>query len=590
MALKQELKQTIETAVAACRAENTLPSLETTTSDDPIALEIETPRNPAHGDYSTNIALLLARAMKRAGDARSYAEILAAKLNETAGGDSLIASAEAAGGGFLNLRLKADVLGDVVQQVLDEGPRYGHTESLTPRRVLVEFVSANPNGPITVAHGRGGAIGDTLASLFEWTGNTVSREFYVNDAVGSRQMQIFAQSLFARYRQLLGHEAEIPEDGYPGEYVIDIAQRIVDTAGDRYASLTLEAATPVFQALALEGMREQQTETLAAFGIHYDTWFSEQTLHASGAVAKVLQSLKERGLAFEEKGALWLRSTKFGDDKDRVLVRAEGTPTYLAGDLAYHADKLARGFDLLVDVWGADHHGYMARTKAGLAALGYSPDQLQIALYQLVRLLRNGVEEKMGKRTGNIVMLDELIGDVGKDAARFFFLLQSSDASQDFDLDLARKQSKENPVYYAQYAHARCCSAVRKASELGIAIPQNGDTDLDLSRLTQPEEVILIKKLVDFPDEIQQATVSLAPHRIARYVLDLAALLHKWYDQGNRNTELRIIVESDIPLSRTRLALAMGVRTTLANALTLLGVSAPERMTATEPVAAAIQD
>lgn len=459
-----------------------------------------------------------------------------------------------------------------IRQILADGDRYGHTRAAAPRRVLVEFVSANPNGPITVAHGRGGAIGDTLASLFEWTGNTVSREFYVNDAVGSRQMQIFARSLFARYRQLLGHETEIPEDGYPGDYVIEIARQIVAANGDRYVALTQEAATPVFQTLALSGMRQQQTATLTDFGIHFDNWFSEQTLHASGAVETVLRTLKERGLAFEEKGAIWLRSTRFGDDKDRVLVRAEGTPTYLAGDLAYHADKLARGFDLLVDVWGADHSGYIARTRAGLAALGYAPDQLQTALYQPVRLLRNGVEEKVGKSTEETITLGELIGDVGRDAARFFFLLQSSDALEDFDLDLARKQTRENPLYNVQSAHACCCAAVAGAAEAGITLPGSDADALDFDPLTSPE-IALLQKVVDFPGEILQARETLAPHRIARYALDLASLLHNWQKQGR-----------DTPLSRTHLALTSSVRTTLANALTLMGVSAPERMTAAEPV------
>lgn len=468
-----------------------------------------------------------------------------------------------------------EVPGDALHQILAAGDRYGRTSDGARRRVLVEFVSANPNGPITVAHGRGGAIGDTLATLLEWTGNDVAREFYVNDAVGSQQMQIFAHSLFARYRQLLGHTDEVPEDGYPGEYVIDIAQRLVDAEGERYVGLTPHAAAPIFQALALHGMREQQTETLAAFGIHYDTWFSEKTLHASGAVETVLQTLTTRGFSFQNKGALWLRSTQFGDDKDRVLVRAEGSPSYLAGDLAYHADKLARGFDLLVDVWSADHHGYVARTKAGLAALGYEPFQLQIALYQPVRLIRNGVEEKIGKRTENSVTLDELIHEVGKDAARFFFLLQPSDTSQDFDLDLAHKQSKENPLHYTQSAHALCCSVLAKARELGTPIPHGPAADFDAALLTQPEEIALIKKLADFPIEVQQAAVALAPHRIARYVLDLASLLHQWYDSS-----------ADTPLSQARLALISAVRTTLANALTLLGVSAPSRMTTSEPAAA----
>ncbi|MES2459231.1 MAG: arginine--tRNA ligase, partial [Armatimonadota bacterium] len=577
MALKHELKQVIESAVAACRAANSLPIVDTVTGDVHLPFTIETTADPAQGDYRTNIAQMLASHAGHANEAGSIAQSIAARLNETAGTDGLIATAEATADGALNLRLNPSALGEALRQVLSEGERYGRTSYGTPRKVLVEFVSANPNGPITVAHGRGGAIGDTLASLFEWTGNTVSREFYVNDAVGSRQMQIFAQSLFARYQQLCGHPAEIPEDGYTGEYVIEIAQSIVNTEGDRYAALTPEAATTIFQPLALNGMREQQTAALAAFGIHFDNWFSEQTLHASGAVEKVLQSLKERGVAFEEKGALWLRSTQFGDDKDRVLVRAEGTPTYLAGDLAYHADKLARGFDLLVDVWGADHEGYIARTKAGLAALGYAPDQVQIALFQPVRLLRNGVEEKIGKRTGDTVTLDELIGDVGKDAARFFFLLQSSGAAEDFDLDLARRQDRENPLYRVQDAYARCSSALREATQTGIASP---DAEVisasDISRLTNQEDTVLMKKLLEFPDEIQEALDSLAPHRIARYVLDLAALWHDWDSRLSWNIGQRSAVEQEIPLFQARLALIKGVQITLANALSLLGVSPQE--------------
>lgn len=454
-----------------------------------------------------------------------------------------------------------------IRRILTEGVRYGRTQDATPRRVLVEFVSANPNGPITVAHGRGGAIGDTLASLFEWTGNTVSREFYVNDAVGSQQMQVFAQSLFARYRQLLGRAAEIPEDGYTGEYVTQIAQRVVGSDGDRYLALTPEAAVPVFQTLALSGMRDQQAATLEAFGIHYDTWFSEQTLHASGAVESVLQSLKERGFAFDQKGALWLRSTRFGDENDRVLVRAEGTATYLAGDLAYHADKLARGFDLLVDVWSEDHHGYIARTKAGLAALGYAGDQLQIALYQPIRLIRNGVEEKTGRRAGSILTLEELIDEVGKDAARFFFLLHPSDAPQDFDLDLARKQSRENPFYNVQSACTRSASAIAKAERAGITVLGGGD--LDYARLSETDETVLARRLADFPGEILQARDTLAPHRIARYAQDLASLLHAWHDRNTHGID-----------SRAHLALVISVRTTIANALTILGVSVPKHTTA----------
>ncbi|MBC8103881.1 MAG: arginine--tRNA ligase [Cytophagales bacterium] len=461
---------------------------------------------------------------------------------------------------------------ETLRRVLSQGQRYGRSETSTGRRVIVEFVSANPNGPITVAHGRGGALGDALAALLEWTGNDVSREFYVNDAAGSPQMRIFARSLLARYRQQFGQDDPIPEDGYPGDYVIEIARQIADRDGDQYLALPSETAAPIFEALALRGMHEQQSATLAAFGIRYDTWFSEQTLHASGAVEKVLGQLKMRDLAYEENGALWLRSTRFGDDNDRVLVRAEGTPTYLAGDLAYHADKLARHFDRLVDVWGADHQGYIARTQAGLAALSDAPAPLQIALYQPVRLLKEGVEVRMGRRGETTITLDELIREVGRDAARFFFLLHPADAALDFDMDLARTQRRENPVFAVQSAHARCCAAQKAAQGAGVLFPAEGGVSLDLVSLTQPAEVALIQKIAAFPDEVAAASDTLAPCRIARYALDLASLFHPWQDQQDSGAP----AGDDRSLAQAHLALVQGVRITLANALTLLGVSAPE--------------
>lgn len=566
--IKQQLMDLVAEAVQACQdsgafalPEGTLPPVE-----------IDAPRNPDFGDYATNVALVLAKTVRK--PPRQVAERIIEQLKLTDGGP--LRSAEIAGAGFINFRLAPGFLGEALRAIARSGSAFGRTDEEPGERVLVEFVSANPNGPITVAHGRGGAIGDALASLLDWTGKTVSREFYINDATNSTQMKTFARSVFARYRQLLGHEDSIPDDGYPGEYVVDIAHAILEREGDRFENLPADDAVPRFQDFAIEGMKAQQEAALAAFGIRFDTWYSENTLHENDAVAAVLEELKQRGHAYEQGGALWLRSTDFGDDKDRVLVRADGSATYIAGDLAYHREKFARGFDRLVNIWGADHHGYVPRTRAGLAALGYDPDRLHILVYQLVRLLKDGQEVKMGKRAGNIVTMEELLDEVGRDAARFFFLLRSSDSPLDFDLDLAKKQEKENPVYYAQYAHARCCSVFEKARAADVPFPEPDGPDLTL--LTHPDEIALIKKLTDFPEEIREAARSCVPHRVPRYVLDLAALFHGYYDLGNRDPALRLVRPDAPELTQARLLLARGVRIVLANAFALLGISAPERM------------
>jgi arginyl-tRNA synthetase len=569
--IKQQLIDIVSEAVAACRRDDAFALPD----DTPLpAIEIDAPRNPEFGDYATNVALVLARAARK--PPREVAQRIVDKLRFEDGAP--LRAAEIAGAGFINFRLAPGFLGEALQTIVAQGANFGRSEATAPgsERVLFEFVSANPNGPITVAHGRGGAIGDALATLFAWTGHRVSREFYINDATNSTQMKTFAGSVFARYRQLLGHDAPIPEDGYPGEYLIDIAREILERDGAAYENLPEAEAVPRFQQFATRGMQAQQEEALRAFGITFDTWYSENTLHEARAVESVLETLKRQGHAYEQNGALWLRSTAFGDDKDRVLVRADGSATYIAGDLAYHKDKFERGFDRLVNIWGADHHGYVARTKAGVAALGFDPGRLHVLVYQLVRLLKDGTEVKMGKRAGNIVTLEELLDEVGPDAARFFFLLRSPDSPLDFDLDLARKQEKENPVYYAQYAHARCCSVFEKARAAGVEIVVPDAADLEL--LTHPDEVALIKKLADFPEEVREAARTFAPHRIPRYTLDLAALFHGYYDLGNRDTALRL-VRADAPaLTQARLLLARGVRTVLANAFSLMGVSAPERM------------
>ncbi len=570
--IKEQLTQVVADAVAACREQGVLPLPP---EDTLPPIEIDVPRNAGFGDYATNVALVLAKVVRK--PPRQVAESIVGKLRFAYG--SPLQSAEVAGAGFINFRLAPGFLGDALRQIVREGDAFGRSDVGKGQRVLVEFVSANPNGPVTVAHGRGGAIGDALAALLDWTGHRVAREFYINDATNSTQMKTFARSVFARYRQLLGGDDTVPEDGYPGEYVIDIARDILERDGEKYKDLSLDEAVPLFLDLATQGMQEQQEAALRGFGIVYDNWYSEKALHEKGAVEAVLEELKARGHAEEENGALWLRSTRLdlGDDKDRVLVRADGSATYIAGDLAYHKDKFSRGFDRLINIWGADHHGYVARTKAGLAALGFDPARLFILIYQLVRLLKNGQEVRMGKRAGNYVTLEELLDEAGQDAARFFFLMRSPDSPLDFDLDLAKKQEKENPVYYAQYAHARCCSVFEKAGAAGIALPDAETADLAL--LTHEGEIALIKKLADFPEEVQEAAADCAPQRIPRYVLDLAALFHGYYDLGNRDSALRFVQPDNPALTAARLSLAMGVRAVLANAFRLLGISAPERMT-----------
>ena len=577
--IKQQLTAVVTQALLACRDAGDFELPEAAALP---AFEIDVPRNPEHGDYATNVALALVGVLPRPRpQPRQVAERIAARLRFA--DNSPLRSAEVAGPGFINFRLAPGALSDALRAIVGAGKDFGRSPEVgAGRSVLIEFVSANPNGPITVAHGRGGAIGDALAALLEWTGHRVGREFYINDATNSLQMKTFARSVFARYRQLLGHDDPIPEDGYPGEYVQDIARGILEREGPAHENRTPEEAVPVFQDLAIQGMQAQQEAALGAFGIRFDTWFSENALHRDGAVEAVLADLKRRGHAYEQNGALWLRSTAFGDDKDRVLVRAEGSATYIAGDLAYHKNKLERGWDRLVNIWGADHHGYVGRTRAGLAALGFDSDRLEVLVYQLVRLLKDGQEVKMGKRAGNIVTLDELLDEVGRDAARFFFLFRSPDSPLDFDLDLAKKQEKDNPVYYAQYAHARCCSVFRKAELAGVPVPEPDAATLDPTLLAHPDEIALIKKLADLPEEVRQAAAGCAPHRIPRYVLDLAALFHGYYDLGNRDAALRFVRPDEPALTAARLLLVRGVQTVLANAFSLLGISAPERMTREE--------
>jgi arginyl-tRNA synthetase len=489
------------------------------------AFEVEIPRSEQFGDYSTNLAMVLARQVRR--NPREVADILLAHLPEET--RQWVERAEIAGAGFLNFYLKPGWTGEVVRHILQQGEHYGETTLGAGKRVLIEFVSANPTGPLTLGHGRNATVGDTLARLFQALGYQVEREFYINDGQSSTQIRNFALSVLTRYQQLRGEPVEMPEDAYHGDYVIEIAKWIRQQYGDTADQGEPSAVLKRFEQWATSQVLQEQQRDLSDFRVHFDRWFSEQSLYETGAVERTLQRLREMGYAYESEGALWLRSTAFGDEKDRVLVRANGMPTYLASDIAYHLDKYERGYDLLVNLWGADHHGYVARMKAAVAALGYNPDQLVILIYQLVNLFRGAEPVRMSKRTGELITLREVMDEIGVDALRFFYLLRSHDSTLDIDLELAKEQSEKNPVFYVQYAHARICSIERVAAEQGVPFPTLEETDLSL--LTHPEEVALVKRLAEFPEEVRFAGLQYAPHRLtslrARCGTRLPQFLHR---------------------------------------------------------------
>lgn len=529
-------------------------------------ISADRPSNPAYGDFSINLAMVLASQAKR--PPRQVAQVLLDYLQLP---ETLVERIEIAGPGFINLYLKPAWLHELVQEVHQQGDDYGRTDHGQGKRVLAEYVSANPNGPLSIPHGRGAVIGDVLCNVLEAAGFQVSREFYVNDAATSTQMVRFGESLVVRYLQEFGQEIEFPEDGYHGDYVIDFARQIKQRDGDEYLHMPAAERLDLFTAMGKEAMIDWQCEVLASFGVLFDTWFHESALFEDDSVEKALTALKRRGETYEAEGAVWLASTRYGDDKDRALVRSNGKPTYLASDVAYHRNKFERGFDILIDIWGPDHHGYIARTKAAMAALGYSPENLHVLIYQVVRLMREGEFVMGGKRKGDIVLLSELIEQVGCDAARYFFLLRSADSDLNFDLDLAVKESPDNPVYYVQYAHARIASILRNAEEQGVALPDPATADL--APLAHEAEVALIRRIADFPEEIITAAELYEPHRLTRYAQDLAREFHVFYDRCP-------ILKEETPddVRDARLVLVGAAKITLRNVLALVGVNAPERM------------
>jgi len=526
---------------------------------------LEVPREKAHGDFATNVAMLMSKEAKMAP--RKIAEIL---VNHFDTADTWISKIEIAGPGFINFHLDSRWLYQVLPEVLRQDESYGRSEVGAGKKVQVEFVSANPTGVLHMGNARGAALGDSLASVMSAAGFEVSREFFINDA--GNQIEKFAKSLEVRYLQLLGEDLPFPEDGYHGQDLIETMRGLVEIEGDKYKGMEETLRREYLVRYALEEKLTAIRAALEKFGVSYDVWFSEQTLHDSGDIARVINDLKDKGYIYENESALWFNTTQFGDEKDEVVVRSNGLPTYFAADIAYHENKFLRGFDQVINIWGADHHGHVARMKGAVSALGYEPERLTVILMQLVRLFKEGEILRMSKRTGNYITLEELMEEVGQDAARFFFVMRSPDSHLDFDLDLAKSQSADNPVFYVQYAHARICSILRQAEESGYKLPaadQTGQAKLEL--LTDPSELDLIRKIADLPGEIAGAALNLAPHRLTTYAHDLASIFHVFY------TNCRVLIE-DEDLRKARLLLIKTAGICLRNVLHLIGVSAPEKM------------
>jgi arginyl-tRNA synthetase len=529
--------------------------------DIPVAVTWEYPGDPAFGDVSTTLAFGLAKASRRRP--RELAEQVAASAQLP---HDLVNRVEVAGAGYLNFFVAKAFWRRVVQGILKAGSTYGRADVGGGRRVLVEFVSANPTGPLVVVSARAAAVGDAIVRLLEAVGYQPYREYYVNDA--GNQFRSLALAMEVRCRQLLGEECPMPEEAYPGEYLIELAREFLETNGQEALSAPERERRERLGRFAVERILGWQRAALEGYGVTFDNWFSERALRERGEPERAIEVLTARGVLYEQEGALWFRSTAFGDDKDRVLVKSDGEITYFLPDIAYHQDKFARGFEQVIDLWGPDHHGYVARMQAAMQALGHPPDALRILIVQLVRLMRGSEQVRMSKRTGQFVTMGELVEEVGRDAARFIFLTRRCDSPLDFDLELAKSASEENPVYYVQYAHTRLCGILREAAKADVAAPSPED---DLDPLGSPDEIGLIKQLALYPELVIGAAEALEPHRLTAYLQDLAARFHGYYTRHR-------IISADPALTRARLALVAACRVVIANALNLLGVSAPERM------------
>lgn len=553
-----ELKNIIEQAVKKAVSNGALPEAEMP------QFNIEKPANKDNGDYSTNVAMAGARAFKKAPRMIAEAIVSCIDLDGTA-----FERVEIAGPGFMNFFLSQQFYSNVLKDVFSCGKDYGKSDYGQGKRVLVEFVSANPTGPMHIGNARGGAIGDCLASVLDWAGFSVNREFYVNDA--GNQIEKFATSLEVRYLQHYDPSIELPEDAYHGQDIVEHAENFIKEYGDKYVNADSKERRKALVDFALPKNIAGLERDLGRYRITYDKWFRESTLHNDGSVQRVIDALKEKGVTYEQDGALWFKASEYGNDKDIVLVRANGLPTYIVPDIAYHYNKLVtRGYDKAIDVLGADHHGYVPRMKAALTALGLDSSRLDCVIMQMVRLVREGETIKLSKRSGKAITLNTLIDEVPLDAARFFFNLREPNSHFDFDLELAAKQSSENPVYYVQYAHARICSIIKKAQEQGVELKTPSDDELAL--LNSKEEKDLIRHLSLLTDEIVSAAKSYDPAKITHYVIELATLFHKFYNAQ------RVMLDDNEGLMQARLFLCKAVKDTIYNILTMLKITAPEVM------------
>ncbi|HEY4602144.1 MAG TPA: arginine--tRNA ligase [Cerasibacillus sp.] len=520
---------------------------------------LEKPKSKEHGDYATNIAMQLTKIAKQAP--RKTAEAIVEHFTS-----EHVTKVDIAGPGFINFFIDHAFLTKLVPSILQAGDNYGRSEAGEGERIQIEFVSANPTGDLHLGHARGAAYGDALCNVLDVAGYDVEREYYINDA--GNQIDQLAHSVEARYMQALGKDWDIPEDGYHGKDVQKFGQELKERDGDKWVHVAEEERLKYFRQYGLERELDKIKQDLAAFGVTFDNWFSETTLYEDKKIDEALDRLRESNLVYEQDGATWFKTTAYKDDKDRVLVKSDGSYTYLTPDIAYHKDKLDRGFNTLINIWGADHHGYIPRMKAAIQALGYDEDTLEVAVIQMVNLYEDGERVKMSKRTGKAVTLRQLMEEVGKDAMRYFFSMRSGDSHLDFDMDLARSQSNENPVYYVQYAHARICTLLKQADKKGFMV----DETLDYSLLTSEKEEELLVKLGEFPQMIAEAAEKRTPHKVTQYVFDLSTLLHSFY-----NAE-KVLDEENRELTSARLALMEAVKITIANALRIIGVSAPESM------------
>ncbi|NLW47952.1 MAG: arginine--tRNA ligase [Firmicutes bacterium] len=522
-------------------------------------ISLEIPKEKAHGSFASNLAMILSKAAKK--PPREIAQILIDNFES----NPYLAEVQIAGPGFINFYLSERWLGDVLASILEQKENFGNNSDLEGKKIQLEFVSANPVGPMNVVNARAAALGDTLSRLFKACGAVAQKEYYVNDY--GVQVQTLGRSIDVRYRELLGEKVEFPEDGYQGDYIYDIARQLIADQGDSYLRLSEEKRVELFRDLGYQQILASQKQDLQNYGVDYDCWFSERSLHEAGKVDQVLGFLEQQGLTFESEAAVWLRTSDFGDDKDRVLRTSDGRTTYFTADIAYHLNKFERGFDLVINIWGPDHHGYIPRMKAAVESLGIERDRLEVLIAQQINLIKDGKPFKMSKRRGEFITMADLLEEVGNDAARWFFLMRSPESHLDFDMDLARSQSNENPVFYVQYAYARICSIFRQAT----AEQQVVQYDESIMTYWDEEEKGLIEKTSRFPDLLSEAANRREPHRLTGYLLELATLFHSYYNK-------RRFISEDLGLTKSRLAIAKGLGYVLERGLKLLGVSAPERM------------